>query len=167
MTLSSNTAQGGSGGVAGEGGIGGNGLGGAIYVGSGSLELDTGAVSSNLAQGGGGSPVSGAALEMGAGGGFYIAPGTSVTIAGVTLSSNLAQGGGLNGAGEGGGIFISPAILGYVTAGEDGFGSVSPGNSGRNTITTVEISSDTFSSNVAQGGALQALARAGRSTLEP
>ena len=51
-TLSSNTAQGGSGQGGDEAALNGNGLGGAIYVGYGSIELDMGAVSSNVAQGG-------------------------------------------------------------------------------------------------------------------
>ena len=50
-TLSSNTAQGGSGQGGDEAALNGNGLGGAIYIVIGSIELDMGAVSSNVARG--------------------------------------------------------------------------------------------------------------------
>ncbi len=104
-TLSSNTAQGGSA-VPGAA-RGGNGLGGAIYVGYGSIELDMSAVSSNLAQGG-------TPSGLGEGGGLFIAAG-GATVKGNTIQSNSATS-------AGGGIYVQAYTGWYVWAGEDGFG---------------------------------------------
>jgi hypothetical protein len=84
----------------------GNGAGGGIYMGGGTLSINSSTIADNEAEGG-----SSAALNVpglagnGYGGGLYIAGGT-VTINNSTLAGNLAGGGGGNypGSGYGGGI---------------------------------------------------------------
>ena len=97
-TLSSNTAQGGSGQGGDEAALNGNGLGGAIYIVIGSIELDMGAVSSNVAQGGTANDYqdhNGA----GEGGGLWIGYGANVEIISRYSFSNVAQGSALSGRG--------------------------------------------------------------------
>ncbi len=125
-TLSSNTAQGGSGKGGDEDALIGIGLGGAFYIVIGSIVLDMGAVSSNVARGGTSNDYQDH-YGAGEGGGLWIGYGTNVELISDTLSSNVAQGSANVGVGEGGGLYIAPG-----------------GSSGSYTGTLVSTSSVTF-----------------------
>jgi hypothetical protein len=99
VTLSTNTAQGGTGGDGGwdhasgsfyPGGNGGNGFGGGLYVAGGSVSLHSTTVTSDTAAGGAGghSPRGGNGTPgLGEGGGLYIDPAASVVLDAFTLAS--------------------------------------------------------------------------------
>jgi hypothetical protein len=134
------------------GGFGaGNAFGGGIYS-SGSLTLEGNTVvQNNLARAGGGSN-SGSRHQTGGaggnafGGGIYVAGGTA-SLTNVTLSSNTAEGGY-----GGSGAMISIIELGFVFVSDGGPGGVGQGGGIYVASGTVTLSSDTLSSNTAQGG---------------
>jgi len=121
-TLSSNTAQGGT------GYYGGAGNGGALQVSGGTVSLTSAILSSNTAQAGSGFGYGGNAN----GGALQVSSGTLV-LAAVTLSSNTAQGGN-----------CSSGENGYAGNGDGGALQVNGG--------TVSVTNTTVSSNTAQGG---------------
>jgi len=136
--VSSNTTQGGQGGIYLQPhphghpvppippGPGGNGLGGGLYVAGGTVTLTSDTLSSNSArggQGGGWYGGTGAAGGDGFGGALYVAGGT-VTLRNDTVTSNTAQGGpggsgsviGSPGPGQGGGLYIGTLVTVYLDA---------------------------------------------------
>jgi hypothetical protein len=148
VSLSSNTAQGGLGGMksTGSGSVGGDGFGGGLYVSSGTVNLSNVTLLSNTALGGrGGNGLSygapGGPGGNGWGGALQVSGGT-VSVIGSTLSSNSALGGnggngtypfggGNGGNGFGGGIYVAG---GTVTLGVDTLSSnaAQDGLSGKN-----------------------------------
>ena len=121
-TLSSNTAQGGS------GYYGGTANGGALQVSGGTVSLTSAILSSNTAQAdsafGYGGTANGGALQV---------SGGTLVLATVTLSSNTAQGG-------------------NCTSGENGFAGNGNGGALQVNGGTVSVTNTTVSSNTAQGG---------------
>jgi hypothetical protein len=166
-TLSGNKVQGANGGAnRGPGGVGGSGdaaWGGGMYVAAGIVTLNNDILSSNKAQGGGGGIGGGAgstprqrhtagaggAGGVASGGGMYVAAGT-VTLNNDILSSNKAQGG-VGGNGGVGGITAQFGVNGGA-GGAGGAGGVASGGGMYVAAGTVTLTSDTLSSNQANGG---------------
>jgi hypothetical protein len=130
VTLSSNAALGGQGGLGASwpaargggvvyaaGGIGGNGLGGGLATGGGTTILLNDTVSQNTAMGGnrGGGSWNSSSGGNGSGGGLY-AGGGAITLHGDRVTGNAALGSNGPGAGAGGGLYIDPAATVYLDA---------------------------------------------------
>jgi hypothetical protein len=145
---------------------GGSGLGGGVYVATGTATLTNVTLSSNYAQGGPG----GGTLNPGAGGngygaGVYVAGGTA-TLADVALSSNSARGGSgsCGGTAYGGGLHVaggtviltSDSLSSNAAVGGQAYNRGHWGNAYGGGVSvmsgTVTLASDTLSSNSAIGG---------------